>query len=238
MTQLRIIIVVNNYHSLHENYTEIMTDETEGAKFEMPGVEFDHHSFYYSDFFLLKTSKSVNGCPAEIKEVKTEPVLWVKGVSIKLSTITNQAVAPALNKLGVYRVETNFYCMQHELLYEIKFHSKSSLEQFLIEKVTVQKELELAIAELWGREGKSTLSQFPSSEDIKVVVDIKVYLLSPRDAGHPPEVIQVNLANRIFVTQKWKRSKQFEFSSTLFNQKADSKYKFMTDLFPKINESE
>ena len=181
-------------------------------------VELNVHSSCYNDFFLLRTPITINGRPAVIKVVNGEPVLRISAISVKLSAILQQAVAPVASKHGVYQVD-NFYYEQ-VALYSVKFQSKSSLKQFLTDKETVKEELSSAVANLFEQEAKSSKqprsSQSPSIEQIHVVVDVKVYLVSPA-VGHSPEVQQINFVNHSFMVETWIRSKLFDFSSAMFN---------------------
>ena len=188
-------------------------------------VEFNVHSSCYNDFFLLRTPIIINGRPAVIKVVNGEPVLRVSGISVKLSAILQQAVAPVATKHGVYQVD-NFYYEQVALFF-MKFQSKSSLKQFVTDKEAVKKELSSAIANLFKEAAKSSewqqSSQSPSMEQIHVAVDAKVYLVSPA-VGRSPEVNQINSANHSFMVETWKRSKLFDFTSTLFTKPPANEY--------------
>ena len=188
-------------------------------------VEFNVHSSCYNDFFLLRTPITINGRPAVIKVVNGEPVLRVSGISVTLSAILQQAVAPVTTKHGVYQVD-NFYYEQ-VALFLAKFKSKSSLKQFLTDKEAVQNELSSAIDNLFKEEAKFSKqpqsSRSPSMEQIHVAVDAKVYLVSPA-VGHTPEVHQINSVNHSFMVETWKRSKLFDFTSTLFSKPAANEY--------------
>ena len=182
-------------------------------------VEFNVHSSCYNDFFLLRTPIIINGRPSVIKVVNGEPVLRFSGISVKLSAILQQAVAPVATKHGVYQVD-NFYYEQ-VALFLMKFQAKSSLKQFLTDNEAVQKELSSAIANLFKEAAKSSKwpqsSQSPSMEQIHVAADAKVYLVSPA-VGRLPEVHQINLVNHSFMVETWKRSKLFDFTSTMFTR--------------------
>ena len=178
-------------------------------------VEFNVHSSCYNDFFLLRTPITINGHPAVIKVVNGEPVLRVSGISVKLSAILQQAVAPVATKHGVYQVD-NFYYDQVALC-SITFQSKSSLKQFLTDKEAVQNELSSAIANLFEVElikaTQSQSSQSPSTEEI--TVGVEVYLVSP-NARTSAEIRRVNLANYASIVRKWQESKLFDFNDTTF----------------------
>ena len=175
-------------------------------------VEFNVHSSCYNDFFLLRTPITINGHPAVIKVVNGEPVLRVSGISVKLSAILQQAVAPVATKHGVYRVD-NFYYDQVALC-SITFQSKSSLKQFLTDKEAVQNELSSAIANLFEVELiKATQPQSPSMEEI--TVGVEVYLVSP-NSRTSAEIRRVNLANYASIVRRWQESKLFDFNDTMF----------------------
>ena len=178
-------------------------------------VEFNVHSSCYNDFFLLRTPITINGRPAVIKVVNGEPVLRVSGISVKLSAILQQAVAPVATKHGVYRVD-NFYYDQVALC-SITFQSKSSLKQFLTDKEAVQKELSSAIANLFEVElikaTQPQSSQSPSTEEI--TVGLEVYLVSP-NSRTSAEIRRVNLANYASIVRRWQESKLFDFNNTTF----------------------
>ena len=208
----------------------ISKEKATNEKPSSPGssiVELKVHSSCYKDFFLLRTPITINGRPAVIEEVNGEPVLGVSGISVKLSAILQQAVAPVATKHGVYQVD-NFYYEQ-VALFSINFQSKSSLKQFLTDKEAVQKELSSAISNLFKESAKlskqldlqSSRSPDPSMEQIHDVLAVadtaKVYLVSPA-IGHSPAVQQINHANHSFMFETWKRSKLFDFSSTIFTE--------------------
>ena len=178
-------------------------------------VEFNVHSSCYNDFFLLRTPITINGHPAVIKVVNGEPVLRDSGISVKLSAILQQAVAPVAIKHGVYRVNNSYY--EQVALCSITFQSKSSLKQFLTDKEAVQKELSSAIANLFEVElikpTQSQSSQSPSTEEI--TVGVEVYLVSP-NSRTSAEIRRVNLANYASIVRRWQESKLFDFNDTTF----------------------
>ena len=96
--------------------------------------EFQLHTSYHNDFFLLRTKVLVNGKSTEIRTVQEGsyegPVLMVchsGSTSCKLWLIAN-AVSPILHRFGVYHVDTFYY--EQSPLFHTVFSSESSLKNF------------------------------------------------------------------------------------------------------------
>ena len=92
-------------------------------------ADFNIHTSYHKDFFLLRTRVLVNGENATITSVKEgsyeDPVMsFCHGgstISTKLWSIAN-TISPILHKCGVYHVDT-FYYEKSPLLHSVLNHA-------------------------------------------------------------------------------------------------------------------
>ena len=119
--------------------------------------EFNIHTSYHNDFFILRTKVLVNGENTTIKSVKEdsyeEPVMNFchsgSTISTKLWSIAN-TISLILHKCGVYHVDT-FYYEQSPLLHVV-FSSESCLKKFLleVEMVKYAMQLDLLSVFIWG----------------------------------------------------------------------------------------
>ena len=99
--------------------------------------DFNIHTSYHNDFFLLRTKVLVNGENAKIELVKGdsngEPVMKFyhdgNTISTKLWSIAN-ALSPILHQYGVYHVDTYYY--EQFPLWRVIFSSESCLRLFLL----------------------------------------------------------------------------------------------------------
>ena len=97
---------------------------------------FDIHTSYHNDFFLLRTRVLVNGENTEIRSVREgkyeQPALNFcnssSTICTTLSSITN-IVSSFLLEYGVYHVDTFYY--EQSPLFHVVFSSESCLRKFL-----------------------------------------------------------------------------------------------------------
>jgi len=108
--------------------------------------EFQLHTSYHNDFFLLRTKVLVDGKSTEIRTVQEGsyegPVLMVShsgSTSCKLWLIAN-AVSPILHRFGVYHVDTFYY--EQSPLFHTVFSSESCLKNFLLATGELKSSLE------------------------------------------------------------------------------------------------
>lgn len=197
-------------------------------------LEFNLHSCYYRDFFLLRTPISINGHPAFIQQVSiNDPAMffsqqWLPqadnissgkglGTPIKLSAISLKVIGPVVFKHGIYHIESFYHDCKQEFVYSVSFRSESSLRKFLNSREAVREKLKLAIFEFVHLATQSSsLPQSNSMNDIDVGVEL--YLVSPSSSGKKkqPKVVQVSLTNYSKLAKTWQESKQFDFNSAMF----------------------
>ena len=176
--------------------------------------DFNIHTSYHNDFFLLRTRVLVNGENATITSVKEgvyeEPVMSFccggTTISTKLWLIAN-TISPILHKCGIYHVDTFYY--EQSPLFHIVFSSESCLKKFLQEIGDVKHLME---AELL-----SILSEYLKTESpqwLTTIVQPDLFLVSPnRQEAGEAEVHPVTAENCSTFLVHWKDSKLFNFAS-------------------------
>ena len=135
--------------------------------------EFNIHTSYPTDTFLLKTRVTVNGENTQIKSVKEgsyeEPTLvYGSIVNAKLWLITN-TISPILHKFGVYHMDTFYY--EQSPLFHVVFSSEACLKKLLREMEIIKYAMEEKIS--------SVLLKSDSSEGMLVEVHPKLFLVLP-----------------------------------------------------------
>lgn len=185
--------------------------------------EFDLYSCYYRNFFILRTSIAISERPAVIRTVDGEPVIRLSdgdGISVKLSTITQEAVVPILDKHGVYRIHPPYH--EQVPLYSINFKSiTSALPNFLMNKEAVEKELASAIMNCCKIESNLKLAKKQSMSPIHMAlpslsVSLRVYLMRPDIEESSQKAREVTLDNCHLILKEWRESKCFNFSNQMF----------------------
>ena len=186
---------------------------------------FEIHTSYHNDFFLLRTRVLVNGENTEIRSVREgkyeQPALNFchsgSTICTTLSSITN-IVSSFLPEYGVYHVDTFYY--EQSPLFHVVFSSESCLRKFLqmIGNFKYTMELELL----------STLSECLKScrvcetellQHFTVEVQPDLFLVSPnRQETKGAEVHLVTAENCSSLVTHWKDSKLFDFGA-LYQEK-------------------
>ena len=183
--------------------------------------DFNIHTSYHSDFFLLRTKVLVNGENATIKSVKEgsyeEPVVSFcqngSTISTKLWSIEN-TISPILHKCGIYHVDTFYY--EQSPLFHVVFSSESCLKKFLLEVEMFKYAIQLDLLAVFV---KSTETE--SSQDclIDIVVEPELFLVSPnRQNTKGADLHLVNTENCSTFISRWKDSKLFDFDSLYGNK--------------------
>ena len=184
--------------------------------------EFQLHTSYHNDFFLLRTKVLVDGKSTEIRTVKEGnyegPVLNVchsgSTSSTKLWMITN-AVSPILHRYGVYHVDTFYY--EQSPLFHTVFTSESCLSKFLLAMGEVKSALETQLHSLLSRNLESILCHVPEAEppqQLTIEVQPELFLVSPNQLnrkGADLHVVTTDSCSTLLT--HWKSSKLFEFAS-------------------------
>ena len=170
--------------------------------------EFNIHTSYHSDFFLLKTRVTVNGENTRIKSVKAgsyeEPTLvYGSTISAKLWLITN-TISPILHKFGVYHMDTFYY--EQSPLFHVVFSSESCLTKFLHEMEMIKYAMQVALL--------TVLLESDSSRNLVVVVHPELFLVSPnRSKTKGADLHLLNAGNSSTFLAHWKNSELFDFGS-------------------------
>jgi len=185
--------------------------------------EFQLHTSYHNDFFLLRTKVLVDGKSTEIRSVSEEgrydgPALKVcrsgSTGSTKLWRIEN-AISPILHRCGVYHVDTFYY--EKSPLFHTVFTSKSCLRKFLLAMGEVKSALETQLHYLLSRNLKSTQCHVPetdSSQQLTIEVQPELFLVSPNhQKTKGADLHLITIENCSDHLTHWKSSKLFEFSS-------------------------
>ena len=183
--------------------------------------DFNIHTSYHNDFFLLRTRVLVNGENTEIRSVREGkyegPVLNFchcgNTVSTKLSSIS-RTVSPILVEYGVYHVDTFYY--EQSPLFHVVFSSQSCLRNFILAIAEVKSALEPKLQSLFCE--KSAL-QVESAQQLTVAVQPDLFLVSPnRQETKGAEVHLATVENCSSLVTHWKDSKLFDFGA-LYQEK-------------------
>ena len=181
-------------------------------------ADFNIHTSYHSDFFLLRTRVLVNGENTNISSVKEgsyeEPVMsFAHGgttISTKLWLIAN-TISPILHKCGVYHVDTFYY--EQSPLFHVTFSSESCLKSFLLEVGDVIHAIELELRSVISPYSKSTRfheTELPQQLAIEIQPDL--FLVSPNlKETKGAELHLVTVENYSTCVTQWKDSKLFHF---------------------------
>ena len=176
---------------------------------------FEIHTSYHNDFFLLRTRVLVNGENTEIRSVKEGkyegPVLNFRRsgstVSTKLHLVAS-TVSPILVQCGVYHVDTFYY--EQSPLFHVVFSSELCLKNFVLAMGEVGSALESQLQSLFL---KSVL-QVESPRQLTVEVQADLFLVSPnRLETKGAEVHLVTAENCSSLVTHWKDSKLFDFGA-------------------------
>ena len=177
--------------------------------------DFEIHTSYHNDFFLLRTRVLVNGENTEImsgREGKYKgPVLNFchsgRTISTKLSSISNTAISPTLVDYGVYHVDT-FYCEQSPL-FHVVFSSELCLKNFILAMGELQSALEPKLQSMF-----SCNLETESPQQLTVQVQPDLFLVSPvRKMAKGAEFHLVTAENYSTFLTCWKDSKMFDFKT-------------------------
>ena len=178
--------------------------------------DFNIHTSYHNDFFLLRTRVLVNGENATITSVKEgvyeEPVLNFRyggtTISAKLWSLTN-TLSPVLAQYGVYHVNTFYY--EQSPLFHLVFSSESSLRLFLVKIPKVRSAMQ---SELQSVLMKTSHVDQTESRSFTVKVQPELFLVSPnRQVRKGAELHLVTTENCSLFVSRWKNSKLFDFGS-------------------------
>ena len=175
---------------------------------------FEIHTSYHNDFFLLRTRALVNGENTEIKSVREGkyegPVLNFchsgSTISTKLRLIAS-TVSPILVQFGVYHVDTFYY--EQSPLFHVVFSSESCLKNFILATEEVKSALEPKLQSLLSSNLKTL-----SAQQLTVEVHLDLFLVSPNQQETKGAQVHLVTAENCsdFVT-RWKNSKLFDFGS-------------------------
>ena len=180
--------------------------------------DFNIHTSYHNDFFLLKTGVTVNGENTHVKSVKNgadagsyeEPTLICgKIVSAKLWLITN-TISPILHKFGVYHMDTFYY--EQSPLFHVVFSSESCLEKFLLDIGSFKSAIEQELLSIFGAYLETTHSfKTESPRCLGVVVHPELFLVSPnRQKTKAADLYPVNAESYSTFAGHWKNSELFD----------------------------
>ena len=181
--------------------------------------DFNLHTSYHNDFFLLRMTVLVNGENTEIRSVNkgnyVGPVLNFchsgTTLSTTLATIST-AVSPILVKYGVYHVDTFYY--EQSPLFHVVFSSELCLKNFISKIEEVKLALESKLCSLFLHDLKAGLVQ-----QLTVELQPDLFLVSPnRKETKGAEVHLVIEGNCSTFVTRWKDSMLFNFG-TLYQEK-------------------
>ena len=175
---------------------------------------FEIHTSYHNDFFLLRTRVLVNGENTEIKPIREGkykgPALNFRHSGSTTSTklhLVASTVSPVLVQYGVYHVDTFYY--EQSPLFNVVFSSESCLKNFIFANGEVKSALEPKLQSLLSSNPKT-----PSAQKLTVNVHLDLFLVSPNWQEAKGAKVHLVTAEdcSTFVTH-WKDSKLFDFGS-------------------------
>ena len=179
--------------------------------------QFPVHTTYYNSFFVLRTEVILNGQPAEIGcSDDSELTLCCRYFALPgtYSTARPSVSFPSisvevediLKRHGVFEVD-KFFC-EDSPLYQVTFSSEYGLENFLMKKDTVEKEMAALISDKLQppQQAGAAATLVPTR------VNATLFLVSPdaatKNCAQPREVTLENHSSCMAV---WKESEVFDF---------------------------
>ena len=169
---------------------------------------FNIHTSYHNDLFLLRVRVLVNGENTEIREGKEGPVLNFCHSGRTISTallLISKTIAPILVDYGVYYVEM-FYIEQSPL-FHVVFSSESCLKDFVFAIGEVKSSLEPKLQSLFSHRLKTE-----SVKQLTVEVQPDLFLVSPsRKVMKGANIHLVTSENYSTFMNHWKDSRLFDF---------------------------
>lgn len=182
--------------------------------------EFEIHTSYHNNFFIIRAKVLVNGKNAEIRPVKEdsyeEPALIFcysgNTVSTKLWQITN-TLLPIFHQCGIYHIDTFYY--EQSPLFHVVFSSESCLKKFLSEIGDIEFAMETQLL-LTFSERLKVMSTFKSksSQSLAVKVQAELFLVVPNQQNlKGADLHSVTAKNCSNLMTNWKDSKLFDFAS-------------------------
>ena len=170
------------------------------------------HSCYYQDFFLLRTSVTIDGDVPEIRVENGIPVLHTRDrfriKDVSLPQLSNK-VGPILFRFGVYHVDTFYY--DNVPLFSITFFSRNNIRKFLSSMAEVQPLLANELQQI-----------VIGNASIQVIVKIecRLFLVTLHSSlGNKPKAYHITLENYLQYIVEWEQSRLFHFESSIFDGK-------------------
>ena len=180
---------------------------------------FNIHTSYHNDFFLLRTRVLVNGENTEIRSIKVGkyegPVLIFRHSGSTVSTalsLISQTVSPILVQYQIYHVDTFYY--EQSPLFHVVFSSESCLKSFILTIEEVKSALNPKLHSLFSSSLKTE-----SVLQLTVEIQADLFFVSPnRQKIKGAEVHLVTAENCSTLVTRWKDSKLFDFGA-LYQEK-------------------
>ena len=181
---------------------------------------FEIHTSYHNDFFLLRTRVLVNGENTEIRSVKEGkyegPILNFRHSGSTIGTklrLVASTVSPILVQFGAYHVDTFYY--EQSPLFHVVFSSESCLRNLILAIGEVKSALEPQLKSLFLK----SVPQSESPQQLTVEVEPDLFLISPnRQKTKGAEHYLVTAENCSNFVTHWKDSKLFDFGA-LYQEK-------------------
>ena len=182
--------------------------------------DFNIHTSYRNDFFLLRTRVLVNGENAKISSVKGSsyeaPAMSFSHGGTTISTrfwLIANTISPILHKYGVYHMDTFYY--DQSPLFHVVFSSESCLKKFLVEIGNVKHAVELELLSMISPHLKSTLFQETESpQQLAIEIQPELFLVSPHQQDTKKGGAELHLLtaeNCFTYVTHWKDSRLFDF---------------------------
>lgn len=177
-------------------------------------IEFNLHSCYYNDFFLLRVLISINGSPAkiEIDSTGTSVIKHSAKRDVSLSSLVPWIATALSQKYGVYHVDTFWHEKVQAALFLVVFSSKTSVRKFLENKERIKLDLaktftfQLGTRRDVGQSDQDLISHAKHEELMsKVSTDVELFLASPQHSTDQPKVkvYKITLATFEHNVDKW-----------------------------------
>ena len=158
-------------------------------------LRFSPHTTYYNSFFLLRTSVTVNGQPAQFDYSSGgELSLSCRYPNLSLPLTSVRASLKEVVKMhGVSHVGD--VCCEHVPLFPVSFSSEYNLRKFLLHRDTVQQQLG---------------SLFPK---LPTQIKLQLFLVTPDAVVKDARVMEVTLENHSTSMVIFKESEMFDYWS-------------------------
>ena len=173
-------------------------------------LQFDTHTTYYNDFFLLRTPLVVNGRSAVIGCSDNGELTLnccYPQVGITFDSLFTE-VDTIVKRHGLSGVN-NGWCDEVPL-FQLKLSHRDNMKRFLQSAEKIQRKLAAKISAMLIKEQQDSNPIAPPPP-LSVTVQTEVYLLTPDPVNKDADVLKVTLIELSDCLTKWMESEVFRF---------------------------